>query len=61
MNPAERVPEFVQLFAQSSRRIYAYIRTLVPNQADAEDVFQETSKVLWEKFADYEIGTDFCS
>ena len=51
----------MDLFTQSTRRIYSYIRTLIPNQADAEDVFQETSRVLWEKFADYRPGTDFCS
>lgn len=61
MNPAERAAEFVDLFSQSARRIYSYIRTLIPNQADGEDVFQETSKVLWEKFSDFQSGTDFCA
>jgi RNA polymerase sigma-70 factor (ECF subfamily) len=60
MQTSDRVPEFVELLSQSSRRVYSYIRTLVPNQADAEDVFQETSKTLWEKFEQYEPGTDFC-
>lgn len=60
MQASDRVPEFVELLAQSSRRIYSYIRTLVPNQSDAEDVFQETSKTLWEKFPQFQAGTDFC-
>lgn len=60
MQMSDRVPEFVELLSQSSRRIYSYIRTLVPNRADAEDVFQETSKTLWEKFEQYQSGTDFC-
>jgi RNA polymerase sigma factor (sigma-70 family) len=29
------------------------------NRADAEDVFQNTSVVLWEKFDTYERGTNF--
>jgi RNA polymerase sigma-70 factor (ECF subfamily) len=61
MNTADRVPEFVELFSQSAQRIYGYIRTLIPNRADAEDVFQETSKVLWEKYGEYRSGTDFCA
>jgi RNA polymerase sigma-70 factor (ECF subfamily) len=31
----------------------------VLSAADVDDVFQETSMVLWRKFADYQTGTDF--
>jgi RNA polymerase sigma-70 factor (ECF subfamily) len=51
--------EFVRLYALNSRRIYAYLLTLVPNWADAEDVFQDVSAVLWEKFSEFTPGTDF--
>jgi RNA polymerase sigma factor (sigma-70 family) len=51
--------EFVRLYALNSRRIYAYLLTLLPNWADAEDVFQDVSAVLWEKFSEFTPGTDF--
>ena len=31
---------------------------MIPNRADAEDVFQETSRTLWEKFDQYRPGAD---
>ena len=46
--------EFIQLLMENERRIYAYIRTLLGNSADAEDVLQETSIVLWDKFDDFD-------
>jgi RNA polymerase sigma-70 factor, ECF subfamily len=51
--------EFVALLTRYSRRIYSFIRTLVPNQADAEDLFQDVSTTLWEKFGTFRPGTDF--
>jgi RNA polymerase sigma-70 factor (ECF subfamily) len=41
---------FLRLFLQNQRRIYAYVLTLLPKRADADDVFQEASLVLWDKF-----------
>lgn len=52
---------FVQLFSSNHSRIMSFIYTLVPNVSDAEDIMQETAKVLWEKFDDFEIGTNFVS
>ena len=51
--------EFVALLTRYSRRIYSFIRTLVPNQADAEDLLQEVSTTLWEKFGTFRKGSDF--
>jgi RNA polymerase sigma-70 factor, ECF subfamily len=45
--------EFLLLFSQYSRRIYAFVLTLLPNYADADEVFQNTCVVLWRKFAEY--------
>ncbi len=50
---------FVQLFLQHERRLFGYIFSLMQNREDAEDVFQETSTLLWEKFNEFEIGTSF--
>ena len=41
---------FLDLFLKAERRIFAYIFTLLPHRADAEDVLQEVSKLMWEKF-----------
>ncbi len=55
----QRGDEFAALFGRHARQIYAYILTLVPHWADAEDVFQETSSILWQKFEEFELGTNF--
>jgi RNA polymerase sigma-70 factor (ECF subfamily) len=41
---------FLRLFLLNQRALYAYVLTLLPNRADADDVLQETSLVLWDKF-----------
>src|SRR5262245_11019859 len=41
---------FLRLFLKNQRRIYAYVLTLLPNRADADDVLQEASLVMWDKF-----------
>jgi RNA polymerase sigma-70 factor, ECF subfamily len=55
----DNAKEFVALLTRYSRRIYSFIRSLVPNQADAEDLFQEVSTTLWEKYGDFRRGSDF--
>lgn len=41
---------FLPRFLQVERRIFGYILTLVPDRSEAEDLLQETSLVMWEKF-----------
>jgi RNA polymerase sigma-70 factor, ECF subfamily len=60
-HPPVDVEDFVRLLMASERRVFAYVLTLLPNLADAEDVLQETSIVLWRKFPEYQPGTDFTS
>lgn len=50
---------FLGLFLKAERRIFAYIFTLLPNRADAEDVLQEVSKLMWEKFDEADPPEDF--
>jgi RNA polymerase sigma-70 factor (ECF subfamily) len=52
---------FLRLFLQNQRRIYAYVLTLLPNRADADDVFQEASLVLWDKFDENAAPDDFAA
>lgn len=55
----DKTPQFVQLLLTHQRRIQGYIVTMLANWADAEEVFQETSLVLWEKFDEFTPGTNF--
>lgn len=56
---ADRQAEFVRLLSQHSSRIFGFLLALCVNRTDAEDVFQNTSVVLWEKFDTYQRGTNF--
>src|SRR5262245_22061331 len=55
----EKVRLFLRLFLQNERRLYAYILTLLPHRADADDVLQEASLVMWDKFDDEHPPADF--
>jgi RNA polymerase sigma-70 factor, ECF subfamily len=55
----ERTEEFASLLGRYARQIYSYILTLTPQWADAEDVFQETSTIIWQKFDEFTPGTNF--
>jgi RNA polymerase sigma-70 factor (ECF subfamily) len=51
--------EFLGLFSRNQSRVQAYIRSLVPDAASADDVFQATSLVLWRSFATYDRDREF--
>jgi len=51
--------QFAERFVRSQDRIYAYVVTLLPNRNDAEEVFQQTSLVLWKKWQQFDPGRDF--
>jgi RNA polymerase sigma-70 factor (ECF subfamily) len=50
---------FLRLFLQNERRLYAYILTLLPNRADADDALQEASLAMWDKFDEHNPPNDF--
>ncbi len=54
-----RHDRFMQAFLKAEPRIYSYIRTLVFNRADAEDLLQEVASVLWQKYDQFQPGTRF--
>jgi RNA polymerase sigma-70 factor (ECF subfamily) len=51
--------EFLSLFSRHSRRIYGFIRILVIDANDANDVYQNTAMCLWQKFDNFSPGTSF--
>ena len=57
----DRHAEFLRLYAKHQHRVLAYILMLVPNRTDAEDLLQDTVVLLWEKFDEFELGTDFAA
>ena len=56
---AEKRKRLMALMTRHQRRIFSYIYTLVPRRPDADDILQETSLVICEKFDEFEEGTDF--
>ncbi|TWT84392.1 RNA polymerase sigma factor [Planctomycetes bacterium CA13] len=59
MNDSTKQADFVRLFSANQRRIQTFILTLLPDRDQAQDVMQNTSVVLWQKFDTFELGTDF--
>ena len=55
----DQIEQFVQLQTGVQSRLYAFIRTLVPDPDSALDVLQETNLVLWRKSAEFVKGTSF--
>lgn len=51
--------QFVGLFSQHDRELYRYIRTLMPDPVQAEDVYQETVMALWKKRDRYDAAEPF--
>lgn len=55
----EHDDQVVQLIAANQRPLFLYIWGLLFSRESAEDVLQETNVVLWQKRAEYELGTNF--
>ena len=59
MTEDSRTKEFLALYTSCQRQLYVYVRCHVPNAQDADDVLQDISGVLWEKFAQFRREDDF--
>ena len=53
--------EFTRLFTVNQRSVYLYIRSMVANAADVDEIWAETNLVLWQRFADFQPGASFLS
>lgn len=51
--------EFLRLFVEHQKAIYAYILAMVHQPSDAEDVMQNVVSLMWERFDEFEPGTNF--
>ncbi len=59
MNNYHSTKEFLKHFTQNHRKIYTFIRAQVRCSSDADDLLQETSVLLWEKFDEFDRSADF--
>lgn len=52
-----------QLFAErivlNQQRVFRYVVSLVPNRADADELFQQTCLTLWETWEQYDLSLEF--
>ncbi|MCE5187196.1 MAG: sigma-70 family RNA polymerase sigma factor [Planctomycetaceae bacterium] len=53
--------QFFRLYNAAQKRVYAYLLMLVHNQNDADDLFQETASVLWERFDEFDKTGSFAA
>lgn len=51
--------DYLHLLNEHERSLAAYVHSLVPSTADADDIIQEAKIVLWKRFAEFESGTNF--
>ncbi len=50
---------FFELYNAHQLKLHAFLLMMVHNEVDADDLLQETSAILWEKFEQFEPGTNF--
>lgn len=51
--------QFLRDFTANEPAIRAFVRRLVPGRADADDILQEVSVVLWNKYSEFRPDGDF--
>ncbi len=51
--------DFARLYAEAQRPLYAFLLSLIPHPADADEVLQETAVLLWTRAAQYDPDQPF--
>ncbi|MEP3480877.1 MAG: sigma-70 family RNA polymerase sigma factor [Fuerstiella sp.] len=51
--------EFIRSFTAAQRPLFLYLLPMLGNPVDAEEVLQETNVVIWRKWHQFELGTNF--
>jgi RNA polymerase sigma-70 factor (ECF subfamily) len=57
--PPESYETFVRLFVTHEGRLRGFLRTLLSDWDDVDEVMQETSIIAWRKFAQFDVATNF--
>lgn len=61
MQPSEQVKRFAQELTAFQRSLYVYISTLTAHPADALDVLQETNREVWERYEEFQPGSNLAA
>lgn len=61
IDSSNRHREFLRAFTTHEPAVRAFVRRLVPSRTDADDILQEVSIVLWEKFDEFDRSGSFKS
>src|SRR5215213_3178021 len=56
---AETTEAYLRLLTQHDRWLAAYVYSLVPRAADADDILQEVKVTMWKHFAKFEPDSNF--
>jgi RNA polymerase sigma-70 factor (ECF subfamily) len=56
---SDRKGEFAALLRHHQNQLFGYIYSLIRDLDDADDLFQQTSLVLWDKFALFDASKSF--
>lgn len=59
MDDPHKKSRFAELLHQSQSRLLSYIYSLVRDTNDADDLFQQTAVILWNKFDSYDPSRNF--
>ncbi|MCI0541441.1 MAG: sigma-70 family RNA polymerase sigma factor [Verrucomicrobiales bacterium] len=51
--------DFAALYSKCHLELLRYVLTLLPDRHQAEDVVQETARLLWQKFDEYDAARPF--
>lgn len=55
----DKTTQFLELLTAHDRALGLYVHGLVPRDAAAEDILQQTKMLLWKHFDDFTPGTNF--
>ncbi len=58
-DPDHTTETYLQLLNEHGKALAGYVHTLVNHPSDAEDILQACRLTMWNKFSDFEIGTNF--
>ena len=50
--------EFIKEFTRHQRPVFLFILSQISNPTEAEEILQETNLVIWNKFEQFEPGTN---
>src|SRR5436309_11942438 len=59
MSESQRKAEFADYLNRHQSQLFGYIHSLVRDLNDADDLFQQTTVILWNKFAEFDRHRSF--